>query len=64
MTFVKCENCGQPTDKTPAKLKRYKHHFCSTQCRDIFYHKVSAPKNYSQKAFGILNPAELKNWLR
>jgi len=29
---VECDNCGDTTDKKPAKVKRNDHNFCSTDC--------------------------------
>ena len=29
---VECDNCGEITDKKPAKVKRNEHNFCSTDC--------------------------------
>ena len=29
---VECDNCGEITDKKPAKVERNEHNFCSTDC--------------------------------
>lgn len=32
---VFCERCGRAITRTPSKLKRSAHHYCSTACREV-----------------------------
>ena len=38
-----CDNCKKLISVTPSKLREYKHHFCSKECRGAFYSHENNP---------------------
>ena len=41
-----CDKCGKPIYRTPYRLRRTPHHFCSFVCKNKFY---SGPKSFTWK---------------
>jgi len=41
---VKCDFCGTLVYKSPANLKGYSHHFCSTKCSGSYHYREGQQK--------------------
>ena len=52
---IKCDYCGKPYREKPAKMKMYKHHFCSRRCLGCYtiLHQNN-PSSIERKLAGYL----------
>ena len=55
MVEVQCEQCGKIFNKKGIYVRRYKHHFCSKQCYNLFRRKKGYPNKNGTKDVSTQN---------
>ena len=56
---VKCDYCGKQFENWESKIKRSKHHFCSTKCKSLFQQKQNTIIIKNNYAILKINNAEV-----